>query len=55
MVCDGLCVLTSYNTPKLKQMRMNQELNNWGVVYAVTMNVEKTLTIGRFLHKNESI
>ena len=49
---DGLCALTTFNAQKLTQIGINQEINNFGVVYAVALSAEQTVTIKKFTHQN---
>ena len=55
MGSDGLCALTTFNTPKLKEIRINQEIDILGVLYAMAMNGEQTVNIEEFYHGNEFI
>ena len=50
MEYDGLYALTTFNTPKLKYMRINQETNSYGVAYAVIINAEQKLTLESLKH-----
>ena len=52
---DSLCALTQFNTRKLKKNLIDEDINNCGIMYAVAMNAEETVTIGKFKHQNETI
>ena len=43
---DGLCALTTFNTPKLEKISLIRSINSMEMFYAVTMNAEQTVKIG---------